>query len=86
MPAVQSAAFVDPNLHVGRFQGLAHDTGQVVSDRLQIHGVFQPRGERDHGPVGVVSGPVEPAVHPQLHPAPAAVPGLRRGPMWSGRP
>jgi hypothetical protein len=31
---------------VGRFEGLVHDTGQVVTDRIQLRGVFQPGRER----------------------------------------
>jgi hypothetical protein len=60
----------DPHRYVGGFEGLVHGTGQVVPDRVQVHGVFQPRSERGHGLVGVVAGPVEPAVHCALHPPP----------------
>ena len=46
-PAVQltdtaSTPFIrpDPYRHVGGFQGLLHDGGQVVADRVQVHGVL----------------------------------------------
>ena len=58
----------DPYRDVGRFQGVLHDTGQVIADRVQVHRVFQPGRERGHGLVRVVPGPVEPAVHRPLHP------------------
>jgi len=54
---------------VGGFQGLVHDAGQVVPDRVQVHGVFRPRRERGHDLVGVIPGTVEPPVHHLLHPA-----------------
>ena len=55
-----------------------HDTGQVISDRVQVHRVFQPGRERSHGLVGVIAGPVEPAVHGPLHPAAQRVEQRRR--------
>jgi hypothetical protein len=58
---------------VGGFQGLVHDTGQVILDRVQVHGVFQPGRERGHGLVGIVAGAVEPPVHRALHPPPQRV-------------
>jgi hypothetical protein len=39
---------------VGRFQGLPHDGGQVLADRVQVDRVFQPAGERHHGLVRVI--------------------------------
>ena len=48
---------------MGGLQGLLHDTGQVISDRVQVDRVFQPGRERGHGLVGVIPGPVEPPVH-----------------------
>jgi hypothetical protein len=59
----------DPYRHVGRFQGLLHDSGQVIPDRIEIHGVYEPGRECGHGLVRVVPGPVEPAVHRPLHPS-----------------
>jgi hypothetical protein len=47
-----------------------HGTGQVVEDRVQVHGVLQTGGERGHGLAGVIPGPVEPPVHRPLHPVP----------------
>jgi hypothetical protein len=45
---------------VGGFQGLVHDTGQVIADRFQVDRVFQPGRERGHGLIGVIPSPVEP--------------------------
>ena len=42
---------------MGGFQGLVHDAGQVILDRIQVEGVLQPGRERGHGLVGVVAGP-----------------------------
>ena len=58
---------------MGGFEGLVHDTGKVISDRVQVHRVFQPGRERGHGLIGVIPGPVEPAVDQPLHPAPQRV-------------
>jgi hypothetical protein len=58
-----SFAAADPDRYMRGFQGLVDDTGQGISDRVQIHGVFQPGRERGHGVVGVVAGTVEPPVH-----------------------
>src|SRR5271165_3449682 len=58
-----SVALADPHRYVGGFQGLVHDTGQVISDRIRVDGVFQPGGERGHCLVVVVTGSVEPPVH-----------------------
>jgi len=33
---------------VGGFQDLVHDTGQVITDRIQGDRVFQPARERGH--------------------------------------
>jgi hypothetical protein len=63
---------------VGRFQRLLYDTGQVVADGIQVRHVFQAGCERGHGLVGVVAGPVEPAVHHVLHPQPQRVEQGRR--------
>ena len=43
----------DPYRYVGRFQGLLRDPGQVVADRVQVDGVFQPCRERGDGLAGV---------------------------------
>ena len=74
-----SVALADPHRDVGGFQGLVHGTGQVIADRVQVHGVLQPGGERGHGLVGVISGPVEPPVHRPLHPPPQRIEQCRRG-------
>jgi hypothetical protein len=44
-------------------QGLVDDTGQVIADRVELDGIFEPGRERGHGLVRVVPGPVEPPVH-----------------------
>jgi len=49
-------------------QRLPHRTGQVLADRIQVDGVLQLACERGDGLVGVVAGPVEPAVHYPLDP------------------
>ena len=67
-----SVALADPHRDVGGFQGLVHDIGQVILDRIQVHRVLQPGRERGHGLVGVVAGPVEPAVHQRAGPGGAA--------------
>ena len=67
-----SVALADPHRDVGGFQGLVHDTGQVISDRIQVDCVFQPGRERGHGLVGVIPGAVEPPVHGLAAPAAAA--------------
>ncbi len=51
---------------MGGFQGPVHDTGQVIVNRIRVQGVLQPCRERGYGPVGVIPGPVEPAVHRAL--------------------
>ena len=51
------------------FQGLVHDTGQVIPDRIHVHRVLQPGRERGHGLVGVIPGAVEPPVRRLLNPA-----------------
>ena len=55
-----------------------HDTGQVITDRVQVDPVLQPRRERGHGLVGVIPGPVEPPVYHLLHPPPERVEQGRR--------
>jgi hypothetical protein len=35
------------------FQGLLHDTGQVISGRVQVDRVFETRGEHRYGRVRV---------------------------------
>ena len=57
----------DPDRQAGRFQGGADHTGEVGLDGVEIDGVLQPRGERGDDSVGVVAGPVEPAVHDPLY-------------------
>jgi hypothetical protein len=61
-----------------------HDSGQVVTDRIQIHGVLQPRREPGHHLVRVIPGPVEPAVHCPLHPPPHRVEQRRGSQRGSG--
>ena len=58
---------------MGGLQGLLHDAGQVISDRVQVNRVFQPGRERGDGLVGVIPGPVEPPVHDLLHTPPYRV-------------
>jgi Virulence factor BrkB len=53
-------------------------TGQVGLHGIQVHCVLQPCGERGHHLVGVIPGPVEPAVHDPLYP-PAERAEQRRG-------
>ncbi|HYY18897.1 MAG TPA: hypothetical protein VE864_08655, partial [Streptosporangiaceae bacterium] len=69
---------------MGRLQRAGHDTGQVVVDRVQVHGVLEPGRERGDGPVGVVAGPVEPPVHHPLDPAAHRVEQRRRGQRGDG--
>ena len=69
---------------MGGFEGLLHDTGQVISDRVQVHGVLQPGRERHHGLVGVVPGSIEPSVHHPLHPPPHRIEQSRRGQRRGG--
>jgi hypothetical protein len=54
---------------VGGFQGLVHDAGQVIADRVQGDRVFQSARERGHSLVGVIPGPVAIAA---ARPAPPA--------------
>jgi hypothetical protein len=63
-----SVAWADPHRYVGWFQGLLHDTSEVISDRIQVDGVFEPGCECCHGLVRVIPCPVEPPVHRPLHP------------------
>ena len=58
----------DPYRYAGRFQGLLHDPGQVVAERVQVDGVFQPCRERGDGLAGVIPRAVEPPVHGMLDP------------------
>jgi hypothetical protein len=46
--------------------------------RVQVDRVLQPGRERGHRRVGVVAGPVEPAVHRPLHPLPQRAEQRRR--------
>ena len=50
-----------------------HATGQVIPDGVEVDRVFEPYGERRHGRLRVVPGPVEPAVDGTLDPAPERV-------------
>ena len=59
-------------------QGLLHDVGQVIPDRLQLHGVLEAERERGHHHLRVVAGPVEPAVHDPLHAPPQRAEQCRR--------
>ena len=52
---------------MGRLKGPVHETGQVIVDRVEVDGVFQPVRERGYGFVGVVPGSVEPPVDGSLH-------------------
>ena len=61
-----SVVFAHPYRDVGGFQGLRHDAGQVIPDRVKVDGVLQAGRERGHRLVGVVPGPVEPPVHGAL--------------------
>jgi len=74
-----SGASADPYREVVGLQGLLYDRGQVIADRVQVYGVFEPCCERGRGLVGVVAGAVEPAVHHVLHPQPQRVEQGRRG-------
>ena len=60
-------AVVCPERDVGGLQGAMNDAGPGGLDRVPVHGVLQPGGERGHHLVGIVAGPVEPPVHPPLH-------------------
>jgi len=53
---------------MGGLQGLLHDIGQIVPDRVQVYGVGEACREGGHRAVSVVASPVEPAVHYPLHP------------------
>ncbi|HME67403.1 MAG TPA: SDR family oxidoreductase [Streptosporangiaceae bacterium] len=77
-------AFAAPHRYVGGLQRLPHHTGQVILDRVQVHGVFQPRCERRHHLVSVVAGPVEPSVHRALDPPPQRAEQRRRGQRGRG--
>ncbi len=61
-----SVVFAHPYRDVGGFQGLRHDAGQVIPDRVTVDGVLQAGRERGHRLVGVVPGPVESPVHGAL--------------------
>ena len=65
-----SPAFAHPHRDVGGLQRLVHDTGQVISDCVQVHGVLEAGRERRDGLIGVISCPVEPSIHHPLHPPP----------------
>src|SRR5207253_6388844 len=60
----------EPDRGAGRLKGPVHGGEQVALDGVEVHGVLQPGGEGGYGAVGVVAGPVEPAVHDPLHPPP----------------
>jgi len=55
---------------VGRLQGLLYDPGQVISNRVQVQGFFQPGCEGRHCLFSVVPGPLEAAVYRALHSPP----------------
>ena len=69
---------------MGGLQGLVYDRGQIVPDRVQVHGVLQAGRERRHGLVGVVPGAVEPPVHHLLHPPPQRIEQRRRSQRGGG--
>jgi hypothetical protein len=46
-----------PHRYVDGSQGLVHDTGQVIADRVQVDRVFQAGRERGHRLAGVIPGP-----------------------------
>jgi hypothetical protein len=43
-------------------QGLLHDSGQFIWDRVQVNGVLQATRERRYHLLGVIPFPVEPPV------------------------
>jgi len=73
-----SVISLDPYRDVGGRQGVLHGNSQVIADRIQVHGVFQPGRERGHHLVGVVPGPVEATIHPELDPVPQRIEQRRR--------
>src|ERR1700722_13053623 len=79
-----SVVLADPHRYVGGFQGQVDGAGQGVADRVQVDSVFQPGREGCDGLVGVVPGPVEPAVHPSLYPQAQRVEECRRGQRAGG--
>jgi hypothetical protein len=46
------------------FEGLVNGAGQVIPDRVEVDGVFEPGRERSHGLVGVIAGCFEPGFGP----------------------
>jgi hypothetical protein len=64
------AGLPSPDREMSGFQCCLHHAGQVAADCVQVDRVLQPGRERGHRGLGVIPGPVEPAVHPVLHPPP----------------
>jgi hypothetical protein len=58
-----------PHRAVGRLQGVTHHPGQIVTDRVQFDRVHQPGRKHHHRVSGIITGPVEAAIHQLLHPA-----------------
>ncbi len=48
---------------MGRLKGLVDDSGQVISDRVQVHCILEPGRESGHCYISVIPGPVEPPAH-----------------------
>jgi hypothetical protein len=69
---------------MSRLQRLLDHTGQVGLHSVQVYGVLQPDGERGHYLLGVIAGPVEPAVHDPLYPSPQGAEQRRRGQRRGG--
>ena len=61
-----------------RLQGVIHHAGQVVPDRIQVDRVHQTGRKHHHRVFGVITGPVEAAVHQLLHPAAQRIEQRRR--------
>jgi len=57
---------------------------EIALHGVEVHGLAQPGGEYRHDRLGVVAGPVEPAVDCPLHPAAQRV-EQRRGGQRGGR-
>ena len=53
----------EPYGDVSRLESLADHAGQVISHGVQVYGPAQPRVECCHDRLGIIAGPVEPAVN-----------------------
>ena len=59
MPVTQP----DPHRHVTRLKSGIDNAGEVGADRVGVYRVLEAGRERRHHALGVIAGPVEPAIH-----------------------